>query len=1310
MNSNNSPNYKYKVGGSLPFNSPTYVVRQADRDLYNGLKDGEFCYILNSRQMGKSSLIVRAMNQLQAEETNICGLIDLPVIGTQVTREKWYYGIGSRLVKIFKLDRKMNFSSWWSDRASLSEIQRLNELIDEILLESTDQKFFIFLDEIDSILNLNFAIDDFFNLIRTCYNKRASQAKYERITFALSGVATPTALMRNENLTPFNIGQAIELTGFKASEISPLVKGLSNQADRPDIVLEEILRWTGGQPFLTQKICSLLLQATQRIPQGGEAVRVEQVVQEFVIENWAFQDNPPHLRPIRDRILNSKQPVRLLGLYQQILQQGELAVDKSPEQMELRLSGLVVEHYSKLRVYNPIYRSIFDDTWVSQQLALLRPYEDQLNLWLASNCQSQSYLLYGQKLQEALTWKEGKNLNERDHKFLTESQLFDRTAQLNLSRFGRYTDILKAIHDWTSGQPNLYQILLKLANKSSAETFHEDANLWIEQLVRSQLTQNWETSEIGKFLQELRHQLLTYPQAEKLLKRYQQILEELASIETESAVPKKITEIDRVLLEFGLIVHKDGKLSIANPIYETAFSRDWLDRTLIDIHPYARAMAQWQASDKQDLAFLLQGENLQKALEWTRLASQPLAQDDSKFLIHSQLFSIRGSLGAEEKSTFRIANYFVESAPNPYCLFWEVLLWTGGDSFLTQKVCQLLLSDESEVPVGQEKQQVEKLVQSRLIESRIAQVNNAPLEEACDRFGCKPERAFELLRIYQQILQHKSIAPDNTPEQQELLQSGLVIRDSQGFLCIANRIYTAIFNQSWVEQVLAKAPPYFQSLAKWVKSNRQDRTLLLRGSDLQAALEWADGKEISCDEEQFLNLSSVWDLPNVQAAIAPTQKDVLEITQMLWDRTQHLTNIANAVLHWTNGDPAMTQIVKKLLGHMDTLSPIPNGEESAWFEELLRSHLFDRWEIEPMATPFRTIRDRLLRHPRAFELLNLYLHIVGSSNPVSATNCFAESELLKLRLIACEQQKLSISNPIYENTFSSRWILGALANLRPYAKPLAIWLAANGRDTSQLLNSKALERALAWSKGKSLNNYETRFLAASQVWNLPQLKKIDLAIRTKAIWAFQSLIEKVGNPLVVIESILSWTSGHPMLTQLAFELIESEEIPPIFNGEEREFVDSFMQKHFIEICEQRDLIEHFQNIRNYILHNPRNDPFQLFMNYRQILKSETIQADDSEVQKELLGSGLVVSQAGYLKVANRMYQAIFGLQWVETTIVELRPYAKQFFVWLDMDQKDCSQLLQGQALQTALECIKNKSLSVQENRFLVASQVWNLRS
>jgi hypothetical protein len=68
------------------------------------------------------------------------------------------------------------------------------------------------------------------------------------------GVATPPDLIADKNRTPFNIGRAIELEGFDLHEAMPLMGGLKEIASQPEALLAEILRWTGGQPFLTQDL------------------------------------------------------------------------------------------------------------------------------------------------------------------------------------------------------------------------------------------------------------------------------------------------------------------------------------------------------------------------------------------------------------------------------------------------------------------------------------------------------------------------------------------------------------------------------------------------------------------------------------------------------------------------------------------------------------------------------------------------------------------------------------------------------------------------------------------------------------------------------------------------------------------------------------------------------------------------------------------------------------------------------------------------------------------------------------------------
>ena len=331
----------------------------------------------------------------------------------------------------------LNLKTWWLERNDLGLLQPLRWFIEELLLvQFPQQRLFIFVDEIDSLLGLNFSIDDFFALIRFCYNQRAINPEYQRITFAIFGVATPSDLIRDRTKTPFNIGQAIELKGFEWEEVTPLIQGLEKTVDAPASVVRAILDWTGGQPFLTQKLCHLVVQLSQgtighdgkmTIPPGTESFFLENLVKTRIISRWESQDEPEHLRTIRDRIeRNGQRAGRILGIDQQILQGIEIKSDDSREQIELLLSGLVVRHSGILKVKNRIYQEVFNLEWVEKRLAALRPYSQAFDAWVASGQQDKSRLLRGQALKDAQTWAQGKSLSDLDYHFLADSQEVDR--------------------------------------------------------------------------------------------------------------------------------------------------------------------------------------------------------------------------------------------------------------------------------------------------------------------------------------------------------------------------------------------------------------------------------------------------------------------------------------------------------------------------------------------------------------------------------------------------------------------------------------------------------------------------------------------------------------------------------------------------------------------------------------------------------------------------------------------------------------------------------------------------------------------
>lgn len=179
--------------------------------------------------------------------------------------------------------------------------------------------------------------------------------EYSRLTFALLGVTTPSDLIQDKGRTPFNVGCPIALLGFGLQEAKPLAQGLAAKSNNPEELMQAVLEWAGGQPFLTQKVCKLVLNAADGVPTGQEAAWIENLVQSQIIENWEAKDIPEHLKTIRDRLLRSEQrAIRLLEIYRSILSQDGIAVDSIFDQMELKLSGLVLERQGKLFVNSHI--------------------------------------------------------------------------------------------------------------------------------------------------------------------------------------------------------------------------------------------------------------------------------------------------------------------------------------------------------------------------------------------------------------------------------------------------------------------------------------------------------------------------------------------------------------------------------------------------------------------------------------------------------------------------------------------------------------------------------------------------------------------------------------------------------------------------------------------------------------------------------------------------------------------------------------------------------------------------------------------
>src|SRR5262249_35428695 len=151
-------------------------------------------------------------------------VLDFTAIGQNLSPEQWYDGLRDLLGQ--QLDLEDELEAFWQAEARLGPLQRWMKALREVVLARIPGRIVLFLDEIDAVRSLPFSTDEFFVGIRECYNRRTEEPAFQRLTFCLLGVASPSDLIQDTRTTPFNIGHRIELTDFTDAEAAPLAEGL----------------------------------------------------------------------------------------------------------------------------------------------------------------------------------------------------------------------------------------------------------------------------------------------------------------------------------------------------------------------------------------------------------------------------------------------------------------------------------------------------------------------------------------------------------------------------------------------------------------------------------------------------------------------------------------------------------------------------------------------------------------------------------------------------------------------------------------------------------------------------------------------------------------------------------------------------------------------------------------------------------------------------------------------------------------------------------------------------------------------------
>ncbi len=149
----------------------------------------------------------------------------------------------------------------------------------------------------------------------------------------------------------------------------------------------------------------------------------------------------------------------------------------------------------------------------------------------------------------------------------------------------------------------------------------------------------------------------------------------------------------------------------------------------------------------------------------------------------------------------------------------------------------------------------------------------------------------------------------------------------------------------------------------------------------------------------------------------------------------------------------------------------------------------------------RTISNRILRSEQsAARALGTYQQILqGVKVPVDDSR--EQVELLLSGLVIKKQGFLKIKNRIYREVFNQEWVGKQLACLRPYYQVFNVWIASKQKDESRLLRGQALIDAQTWANGKSLDNLDYQFLAASEELDRREMQQALESERAKEIEA-----------------------------------------------------------------------------------------------------------------------------------------------------------------------------------------------------------------
>ena len=354
------PEEFFVVGGPVQPERQCYIEREADRRFYYALRAKRLCCVLGPVAIGKTSLLHRAGRALRVAGTLVAH-VDLRRIAEQ---HGHIPGSGLLLVAeriAAELKLGVDVGSWWRTRDA-AEDERLVEFFWEVVLTNTTAPVVILLDDVDAALELPFA-GDLLGAVGACYARRSREPDFARLGFALAGCTSQRALAQAAPDSRIADAESFTPGDFTPQQCYRLAVAFGGDGELAQGLMDRIRAWTGGHPYLTQRVARSVAR------KGGRLEDVERVIRDQLLAPEAANKDP-FLAHVRARLAAPSRPARRATRLLHTLAGGGAVAPPADAAVAdcLWLSGTVaIDAERRLRVRNRIIKELVATGWLKSK-------------------------------------------------------------------------------------------------------------------------------------------------------------------------------------------------------------------------------------------------------------------------------------------------------------------------------------------------------------------------------------------------------------------------------------------------------------------------------------------------------------------------------------------------------------------------------------------------------------------------------------------------------------------------------------------------------------------------------------------------------------------------------------------------------------------------------------------------------------------------------------------------------------------------------------------------------------------------------